>query len=148
VFEKSDGSRAKKIKPDPFPEVQWVSITTGTREQGDIEDRAAKFLIEQNLLLINADFAAFGDMTNKFLTEFSSIPDISSLVQDVVRGWFEQSLVETIIGVQSLINRKDWTQMDIDKSLSEEALTTAVMQRYHIHTAVRRELSLKLGARK
>lgn len=148
VFEKSNGTPAKKVKPDPFPEVQWVTISNGTREKGDIEDRAAKFIIEQNLLLINADFPAFSDMTNKLLTEFQSLPDITNVVQDVVRSWFEQSLVETIIGVQSLINRKDWSQMDIDKALSEEALTSAVMQRYHIHIAVRRELSLKIGARK
>lgn len=88
------------------------------------------------------------NMTNRFLAEFSNIPDSASLVQDVVRSWFEQSLVETIIGVQSPINRKDWTPVDIDNALSEEALTAAVMQRYHIHTAVRRELSLKMGARK
>ena len=38
-----------------FPEVKWVSVATGTREQGDIEDKAARYLPEQHMLLINAD---------------------------------------------------------------------------------------------
>jgi len=57
-------------------------------------------------------------------------------------------LVETIIGVQSLFNRKEWSQADIDKAVSEEALTTAILQRYHIYYAIKRDLASKLGARK
>lgn len=49
-------------------------------------------------------------------------------------------------GWDYLHNSKEWTPDDITTALSEEALTTAVMQRYHIHFAVKRELSLKLGA--
>jgi len=52
VFEKKDGSHADKIHPDPFPEIRWVRAENGSRETGDMEDRAAKFLLNQNLLLI------------------------------------------------------------------------------------------------
>ena len=52
------------------------------------------------------------------------------------------------MGVQGLVNSKEWTQEDIEKALSEEALTAAVMQRYHVHYAVRRELGSKLGSRR
>jgi hypothetical protein len=47
------------VKPDPFPEVKWLTVTDGSRAPGDLEDRAAKYLAEQNLLLINGDFRAF-----------------------------------------------------------------------------------------
>jgi hypothetical protein len=148
VFEKVGGTPGKKVKPDPFPTVRWVSVKDETREYGDIEDRAAKYLVDQNLLLANADFRVFGDMIAFFAKEFSEVPGISDLARDAIRGWFEQALVETVIGVQGLLNSKEWTQTDIDKALSEEALTAAVMQRYHVHFAVKRELGSKLGSRR
>ncbi len=121
VFEKVDGVPGKKVKPDPFPEVNWVSVIDGTREYGDMEDRAAKYLADQNRLLINADFSVFTDMTKYFKDEFKDVSGVAALTQDTVRQWFEQTLVETIIGVQGLMNRKEWTPGDIDKALSEEA---------------------------
>ncbi len=148
VFEKVDGVPGKRTKPDPFPTVRWVSIKDRTREYGDIEDRAAKYLVDQNLLLVNADFRVFDDMIKHFVTESPSVPGIAEIAQEAVRGWFEQALVETVMGVQGLANSKEWTQNDIDKALSEESLTCAVMQRYHVYVAVKRELGSKLGGRR
>src|SRR5712691_7724021 len=148
VFEKVGGTPGRKVKPDPFPTVRWVSVKDGTREYGDIEDRAAKYLADQNLLLANADFRVFGDMATFFSKEFVDVPGIADLARDAVRGWFEQALVETVMGVQGLVNSKEWTQTDVDTALSEEALTAAVMQRYHVHFAVKRELGSKLGSRR
>jgi hypothetical protein len=148
VFEKINGTQARKTKPDPFPEVRWVSVSNGTRDPKDMEDRAAKYLHDQNLLLINADFSVFTDMTGYFRKEYKDTPGINEATEEAVRGWFEQALVETIIGVQGLMNRKDWTQLNIESALSQEALTTAVMQRYHVHVAVKRELGAKIGSRK
>ena len=34
---------------------------------------------------------------------------------------------------------------DVERALSEEGLTAAVMARYHVHVAVQRELGSKLG---
>jgi hypothetical protein len=87
-------------------------------------------------------------MQKLFEKNFSSKAGANELVKDVVRGWFEQALVETVIGVQGLQNSKEWSPDDIQKALSEEALTTAVMQRYHVHIAAKRELSIKLGSNK
>jgi hypothetical protein len=148
VFEKPAGSPGKKIKPDPFPVVKWVTVKNGTREYGDMEDRAAKYHADQNLLLANADFRVFADMVAFFVKEFGDVPGIEDLARDAVRGWFEQALVETVMGVQGLMSSKEWSQPAIDTALSEEALTTAVMQRYHVHFAVKRELASKLGSRR
>jgi hypothetical protein len=148
VFEKTDGIGGKRIKPDPFPIVKWVSVKDGTREYGDTEDRAAKFLSDQNLLLVNADFRVFGDMVVHFAKEFAEVAGVTDLARDAVRGWFEQALVETVMGVQGLVNSKEWTHTDVDTALSEEALTAAVMQRYHVHFAVKRELGSKFGSRR
>lgn len=148
VFEKAGGVPGKRVKPDPFPTVRWVSVRDGTREYGDIEDRAAKYLADQNLLLVNSDFRVFVDMIVFFAKEFGEIAGVSDIARDAVRIWFEQALVESVMGVQSLVNSKEWSQTNVDTALSEEALTTAVMQRYHIHFAVKRELGSKLGSRR
>lgn len=148
IFEKTDGIPGKKVKPDPIPQAKWVSTKDGTREPGDIEDRAAKYLADQNLLLINADFRVFTDMITHFANEFAGVPGIFDVAQESVRTWFEQALDEAVIGVQGLANSKEWTQSDIEKALSEEALTIAVMQRYHVLVAVKRELGSKIGSRR
>jgi len=145
LFEKKDGKPGEKVTPDPFPDVIWVSLREGTRDPGVIEDRAARFLKDQNKLLINGDFRAFTDMINKWHQELGSKPALEQTIIEVVRGWFEQALTETVIGVQALQNSKEWTIDDINKALSEEALTGAVMQRYHVHNNVKRELMSKLG---
>src|SRR5262249_26510918 len=44
VFLKKDGIPGTAVHPDIFPSVQWVSVKDGTRNPGDIEDRAARFL--------------------------------------------------------------------------------------------------------
>ncbi len=128
--------------------MKWVSVKDGTREYGAIEDRAASFLSDQNLLLVNADFRVFSDMMAHFAKEFTEVPGVTEFARDAVRGWFEQALVETVMGVQGLVNSKEWTHADVDTALSEEALTAAVMQRYHVHFAVKRELGSKLGSRR
>ena len=110
-------------------------------------DRAAKYLPEQNTLLINSDFRVFNDMIKKLCNEKENKYGelIESVVEEVVHAWFEQALVETVLGVQQLKRSKEWSTNSVSAALSEEALTTAVMQRYHVHIACRRELGAKLG---
>jgi len=148
VFERKDGVPGKRTKPDPFPTVRWISVSDRTREPGDIEDRAAKYLPEQNLLLINGDFRAFLDMASFFTEEFGGAPGVADLAREAVRGWSEQALIEAVIGVQALMNSKVWSTKDVEVALSEEGLTAVAMQRYHVHFAVKRELGSKLGSRR
>ncbi len=148
VFEKKNGIPGAVVCPDLFPTVRWISVSDGTRDPDDIEDRSARYLADQNLLLINADFRVFVDMQKYFEKEIGDKPGGQDLIREVVRGWFEQALVETVIGVQALQNSREWTHQDIEHALSVEALTAAVMQRYHIHFAVKRELGSKLGSLK
>ncbi len=65
-----------------------------------------------------------------------------------MRAWFEQALVEAVIGVQALRNSKEWSPEHVVRALSDEALTAVAMQRYHVHFAVKRELGSKLGSRR
>jgi hypothetical protein len=148
LFEKKGGVASEKSLADPFPNVKWVSLENGLRTVDDgMEDKAATFIRDQNTLLVNADFRVFTDMTSRLSKEKESGPGpgLQDVVKETVHQWFEQSLVETVIGIQQLRGSKEWGPEDIDKALSPEALTSAVMQRYHVYIACRRELGAKFG---
>jgi hypothetical protein len=145
LFQKENGSRGERVQPDVFPEVRWITVKDGTRDATVLEDRAARFHIQQNLLLLNADFRVFTDMVNKFMKDFGNNAAFYDVVRESVHLWFEQALVETIIGIHALRNSKEWAVTDIETALSEEALTAVVIPRYHVNNQVKRELGSKLG---
>lgn len=128
--------------------MNWVSIANGLRTTDDgMEDKAATFLPDQNRLLINADFRVFCDMVARLSKEKEAGPgaDFRDVVEEIVHQWFEQALVETVIGIQQLRGSKEWGPDDIKRALSPEALTSAVMQRYHVYIACRREIGARFG---
>lgn len=145
VFQKKDGKPGEEVKPEPYPTVRWISVKEETREPGDLEDRAARYLMDQNLLLINADFRVFEDMSDYWVSQYEERGSVREIVTDEVRVWYEQALIETVIGVQALRNSQEWSLEEIQKALSEDALTAAVMQRYHVNVSVKRGLGAKLG---
>ena len=112
-----------------------------------MEDKAATFIQNQNTLLVNADFRVFKDMTTRLYKERDATPSagLQDVVKEIVHQWFEQALVETVIGVQQLRGSKEWGPDEIAKALSPEALTSAAMQRYHVYVACRRDIGSKLG---
>ena len=148
LFLADDGVPAEEFNPDIEPEVKWVSVAEGTRSPGFLEDRAAKYMLDQNLLQINGDFRVYNDMIDRWCGLYEHVPGARPEVTDVVREWFEQTLIETVLGTQSLRDSREWSVEDIHRSLSEEALTSTVMPRYHIDVAVRRALGSKLGTLK
>jgi hypothetical protein len=96
-----------------------------------LDDRAAEFLPQDNLLQANAGCPVFTDMYDYWCDEYS-VPHGNQAIVEVVHEWFEQGLVETVIGCQALQRERRWSPNDVDNVLSEEALTTAVMQRYRM----------------
>lgn len=148
LFEKKEGGvPSDRTQTDPFPVVKWVTTRDETRAEGDMEDKAAKYLSSQNTLFINADFRVYEDMISRLARakDVAQGIDIRDVVVEVVRQWFEQALIETVIGIQQLRGSKEWGTAETDRALSEEALTAAVMQRYHVFNACKRELGAKLG---
>ena len=148
LFVATDGIPAERVTGDADPIVQWITAAEGTRVAGDLEDRAAKYLYEQNLLQINGDFRVFTDFVDRWVARYSDVPGAREVIQDTAREWFEQALIEAVVGTKALLGSKEWGIGDLEKSLSEEALTAAVMPRYHIEMAVRRALGARLGTLK
>ncbi len=85
-------------------------------------------------------------MTAEFESQFESVPEVKAIIVDAVKEWFEQQLVEAVLGAQALRGAKRWTEDDIVKLWSEEAMTLAVMPRYHVHTAIKRTLGHRIKA--
>jgi hypothetical protein len=141
------GQSAVDVEPpeQDLPSVQWVSVTDGTRAPGTLDDRAAKYIPEDDLIQANGDFRVFNDMADYWCDQYS-LERGNKLVTEVVREWFEQALVETVIGCQALQGEKEWSPAEIETALSEEALTAGVMQRYHVANSVKRSLGTKMGS--
>ena len=149
TFLKADGQTGREARPDMFPKVVWVSVKDGTREQGEIEDKAARYLEEQHLLKINADFRVFTDMIEHWVDIYSkehgASAGLSEIVRDSVHNWYEQALTETVLGLQALRGSKEWPTNQLQDAWSESALSSVVMQRYHPYNSIKRELGTKVA---
>jgi len=130
----------------PLPRVVWLSEhdEPPTRSSEELEDRAAKYLSEENMLQINADFRVFANMVEHWCGEYE-LESNNEFVVEVVREWFEQTLIETVIGCQQLQGDRNWSSSDLEAVLSEVSLTAAVMPRYHVANAIKRALGAKMG---
>lgn len=149
TFLKADGLSGREARPDLFPKVLWVSVKDGTREQGEIEDKAARYLEEQHVLKINADFRVFTDMIDHWVgaytKEHGPIAGLRDTVRDSVHNWYQQALTETILGLQALRGSMEWPTNQLQDAWSESALSSVVMQRYHPFNAIKRELGTKIA---
>ena len=134
------------MTPDSFPTVVWQSISAGTRAQGDgLDDRAAIYHKDNNIILANADFQGFSDLIDFFAGEYSHVPNCDSAITQSVQEAFEQNLTEVVTGALSLEGRPQWQPTQIENALSTEALTAATMPRFHTINQIRRQLGSKLG---
>jgi hypothetical protein len=118
LFLADQGSPADEASAEREPKVDWVTVKEGTRAPGDLEDRAARYLYEQNRLLINGDFRVFTDMVERWTKEYKDRPGAGDVIRDTVRAWFAQALVETVIGIQALKDSKEWTVDNVKNALS------------------------------
>jgi hypothetical protein len=145
AFLAEDGDNAEEVKRrDNMPEVKWVSSADGTRAQGVIEDKAAKYVSEQNLILANGDFRGFQRLMEVLGAEYPHADP--STVKQTVQAWTTLQLIESVMGIQSLQGSPEWSSSDdIQKALSEEALTTAVMARYASLSQMKRQLGSRVG---
>lgn len=147
LFQAKKGAPAGQARHLLEPTVQWITVENGTRTAGDLEDRSARYIPSQHLLLINSDFRVFKDMIDRWCKRYSHIKGIRPTVETVVREWFEQQLIEAILGAHSLREAtSQWTSVEMEHLWGEEALTAVVLPRYHVDVSVKRALGQKLGS--
>jgi hypothetical protein len=149
LFLTARGTPGEEFVIDQDPEVFWVRASDGTRTSPYLEDRAARFLPQQNMIHINADFRVFTDMVDRWSDRYSHVPGCRPIVENVVREWFEQELIEAVLGAQALKDKaRQWSIEEVEQLWSEESLTAVVLPRYHIEQNVKRTLGAKLGTLK
>ena len=143
----ADGEEAIALPPTepPIPDVVWLSASDGANIPDLLDDRAALYLPDDNLIQANGDFRVYTDMADYWSDEYE-MPRGNEIIVAVVREWFQQALVETVLGAQALQGERRWSPRDMETILSPEALTAAVMQRYHVANAVKRTLGAKIGS--
>jgi hypothetical protein len=142
------GMSAAEIAALNDPKVYWLTVADETRRGAEMEDRAARYLPETNQIHANGDFRGYTDMIDRWTERYAHSPGSEPYIRDTVREWFEQALVETVVACKSLQHSQYWSSDDVEKLLSPESLTAAVLPRYHIDFAVNRALGRKLGSLK
>jgi hypothetical protein len=130
------------------PQVKWVSVRDGSRTADFLEDRAAKYLPQANTIQANADFRVFTDMVARWRKFYGHVPNAEPVIESVVREWFQQQLVEAVLGALALRRSGNWSEQEVELLWSEEALTSTVLPRYHVDERIKRSLGSKLGTLK
>jgi hypothetical protein len=116
------------------------------RDPDEMEDRAATYIRHSNFIKGNADFRGFIDLISHFTEVYSHRPGAKSVVRQVVYEWFEQVLIEAVLGARSLEGSQLWTMDELDRAISDEALTTAVAPRWHLYNSIKRTIGAQLGS--
>ena len=77
LFAEGGGTPADPVSSMTEPEVNWVSEKEGTRKSPFLDDRAATFSPQQNLLQINGDFRVFVDMVDRWAAIYKEVPGVN-----------------------------------------------------------------------
>jgi hypothetical protein len=145
------GDPAEGVNPRPEPpETRWVSLETGLRTDGELEDRAADIpgdVLKGNLIRLNEDFRGFRDLFDYFVRELNAEGEdhMVERVHEVVKEWVETQALEIVTAVRALEGTSFWTPSELELALSPEALTTGLMGRYFVIERVRRVLGSEFG---
>jgi hypothetical protein len=148
LFADTGNTPAEDVGGFADPQVKWVSVRDKSRTIDFLEDRAAKYLPQVNTIQANADFRVFTDMVARWQKLYSHAPGAESVVDMVVKEWFQQQLVETVLGALALRKSGNWSEQEVEELWGEAALTSAVLPRYHIDERIKRSLGSKLGTLK
>ena len=143
LFAEDVGEQAEHVDSPTDPEVIWRPAA----EVG-VEDRAARFLPEQNRLLINSEFRVFTEMVTRWTKRYAEVPGAEGTIVQVVHEWFQQQLVETVMSALALKHNGKWSTEEIERLWDDNALTASVLPRYHVDMSIKRVLGQRLGALK
>jgi hypothetical protein len=146
AFISEEGDAGELVTRDSnLPKTTWISVEEGTRENGDLEDRAARYSREENTIYINRDFRVFEGLRTASSESYPHASEVD--VKRSVEEWVSLQLTESVMGVLSLQGSPEWSDAaTIEVALSSEALTAAVMPRYATYSLIKRQLGSMVGA--
>lgn len=159
ILEKVEATEEKTdlvlINEDDIPKVHWYSATAHAElqvqeiedEDGSLgfNDRMAQYLPGPNLIRANYDFRGFRHFLNIMVSDNARPAEVEIITRMVMEA-FGIVLIECVLGVKYLSKSDNtWPKGDVTNALSPEALTAAVMQQYHIHQVLKRNVNHRLG---
>jgi len=68
-------------------------------------------------------------MVDRWKKFYGHAPSAEPVVEAVVKEWFQQQLVETVLGALALRKSGNWSEQEVEGLWTEEALTSAVLPR-------------------
>lgn len=114
--------RANPSKGAEFPTVIWKSKHPEDGESllddGELDDRAAHYEEGPNIVTINRDFPAFGELENDIVGKLGVRPGVPQLVRARLKFWLEVQLTEAISGARSMKTGVCGTLMRINAVLA------------------------------
>ena len=133
---------------DPTPDVIWKTIENGTRNDGELEDRAAEYLPGKDVLIINGDFRIYSDLLDQLKSEKGAgDPAREKAIEYYVMREYKFTLLEATMRTKLLNDNPHWSRPEIeDKCLSPEGLTESVMSNYHLHYMLHQNIGRWLSA--
>lgn len=148
LFIKNSGDNAKQVRSINIPEFVWVSLENG-REDGEMDDRAAKYNPMANKILGNRDFVVFNDIYKEILKKYQDHHESAAeLIKKIVFEHYQFRLTELVVAALALKGRSKWNDAAYAKALSEEALTTGVLVRYQSIIEIERSVRIMLDVKK
>lgn len=146
--ERAKNGGLQEVVGQVLPAVHWVSVKDGTRAEGYLEDKAATYTTDSTGgpgdIYANRDFRGFQVVIDKFANEYRHVPGSAQIVESTVLEWFQQTLIETVLGIQALKGGRIWTEEALKDALEGDGLTTAVMPRYLMLLQIKRVLGGRL----
>lgn len=133
---------------DPTPDVIWKTTENGTRNDGELEDRAAEYLPSKDVLIINGDFRIYSDLLDQLKSE-KGAGDLAreKAIEYYVMREYKFTLLEATMRTKLLNDNPHWSRPEIeDKCLSPEGLTESVMSNYHLHYMLHQNIGRWLSA--
>lgn len=126
------------------PDITWVTSEDGSREPGEIEDRAARYDAVANRLTINADYSGYREMRRRWLKTYEHQPLSAPLVESYVRGQVEITLIQAVFRAEQMAATSDRRE-DIAELTSEAALTAALAPEVAVNRQLKHALAVRLG---
>lgn len=149
-FKKRNGVQSRRHTMENAPDVVWTCAkkrfdTDQVRSQGDMEDKAARYVAVDNKIYANGDYRGFSDMVKAVLKARKLKGEVQeAYAWERVRLWYGKVLVETVLVIEAMAN-VHWDTKDIKGALSEEGLSAAVAQKSIVYQQVYRDMGTKFG---
>jgi coenzyme F420-reducing hydrogenase beta subunit len=122
-----------------------------TRESHGLRDRAAALIGDSprtaTEIAANLDFRLFRGVLDAMNSEFNPEGDDvkTSMISQVTKEWFEQKLIETVVGIRMLENSSTWTPESLSTALEPAALTAAfISDTYNTRKAIVSEIRSRI----